>query len=290
VQTAQQTAHAIALDDAAAVDDGDVAAQCLGLLQVVRGEDDGGAACIDIAQEVPHRATDLDIDAGCRLIQDQQPRLVHERPGDHQPALHAAGERARHAIALVPQLQLLQVFLRAHSRYGTRNAVEPRLVHHDGERALEHVEVDFLRHDADTGLGRLQLAVDVVPEHAGSAGALVDERGDDADERGLARAVGAEQREEIAALDVQIDAAQRLHAVAVGLGESADRERIHEREDRVWRSPVQERAPQAPGGPPRGGLRHASSGVLTARRPRPPSTQKAQRRAVRELRCWMEGS
>ena len=42
---------------------------------------------------------------------------------------------------------------------------------------------------------------------------LLDERGDDADRRGLAGAVRAEQREEIALLDVEVDAPERVHAV-----------------------------------------------------------------------------
>src|ERR1700732_385559 len=55
------------------------------------------------------------------------------------------------------------------------------LVAHEGEGRLEHVEVQFLRHDADAGLGRFQLAVDVVTEDARFACGLVDEGGDDAD-------------------------------------------------------------------------------------------------------------
>ena len=107
------------------------------------------------------------------------------------------------------------------------DAVEARLVDDDGLRRLEHVEVDFLRHDADAGLGRLELAVDVVAEHADAAGRLVHQRGDDADQRGLAGAVGTEQREEIALLDVEVDALQRLDTILVGLDETADRQRIH---------------------------------------------------------------
>src|SRR5262249_2364911 len=82
-------------------------------------------------------------------------------------------------------------------------------------------------YDADAGLGRLELTVDVVPEHARLACGLVDERGDDADERRLAGAVGPEQREEIPLLDVEVDALQGLDAVPVGLGESADGEGVH---------------------------------------------------------------
>ena len=39
---------------------------------------------------------------------------------------------------------------------------------------------------------------------------------------------GPEQREEIALLDVEVDALERLDAVLVGLGESANRECIHD--------------------------------------------------------------
>ena len=43
LQLAQHIRHAVALDDVAALDDGDVAAQILGFLQIMRGQDDGGA-------------------------------------------------------------------------------------------------------------------------------------------------------------------------------------------------------------------------------------------------------
>src|SRR5437870_1171422 len=224
---AQQTAHAVTLDDAAAADDGDVAAQGLGFLEVVGGENDGGAAGVDLPEELPHRTADLDIHSRGGLVEDQEARLVHERARDHQAALHASGECTRDAAALVPQLQLLQVLLRALPRDRARDAVEARLVDHDGVRALEHVEVEFLRHDADAGLGGLGLAVDVVAEDARFPAGLVDQRGDDADEGRLPGPVGTEQREEVAALDLEVDAAQRLHAVAVGLGQSPYRKCIH---------------------------------------------------------------
>ena len=78
------------------------------------------------------------------------------------PPERRAGDR----VAPVPQLQLLQIFLRpllAPAR--ARNAVKTRLVHDDGVQGLEQVEIDLLRHDADAGLCRFELAIDVVPEH-----------------------------------------------------------------------------------------------------------------------------
>ena len=158
--------HAIALGDLPAVDDGDVAAERLGLFQIVRREDDGGAVLVDLAQELPHRAADLDVHAGRRLIEDQQARLVHQRARDHQPALHAAGQAARHLLRLSQSCSCFRYFSARSRASAALDAVETRLIDQDGLRRLEHVEVDFLRHDADAGLGRLELAVDVVPEDA----------------------------------------------------------------------------------------------------------------------------
>ena len=66
-----------------------------------------------------------------------------------------------------------------------------------------------------------ELAVDVVAEHLDVAARLRDERGDDPDDGRLAGAVRPEQGEEIALVDLQIDALERLDAVFIYLGELA---------------------------------------------------------------------
>ena len=93
-------------------------------------------------------------------------------------------------LRLSAELQQRQVFLGAFARQRPLDAVEPGLVDQDGLRRLELVEVDFLRHDADAGLRGFELAIEVVAEHAHRARRLVDQRSEDADERGLAGAVG----------------------------------------------------------------------------------------------------
>src|SRR5579871_3867943 len=79
LELAQHVRHGIALDDAPALDDRDVAAQTLRLLEIMRRQDDRRALIVDLTQELPHRAADLDVDARGRLIEDQEPGLVHER-------------------------------------------------------------------------------------------------------------------------------------------------------------------------------------------------------------------
>ena len=69
-------------------------------------------------------------------------------------------------VALVPEVQRLQVLFGARLRDAARDAVEAGLVDERVIVALEHVEVDLLRHDADAGLRRLALALEVVAEHA----------------------------------------------------------------------------------------------------------------------------
>jgi hypothetical protein len=62
-----------------------------------------------------------------------------------------------------------------------------------------------------------------VAEDGDGPARLRDERHDDSDGRRLARAVRAEQREEVAFLDVEVDPAERVDAVRVRLGQAADR-------------------------------------------------------------------
>ena len=101
------------------------------------------------------------------------------------------------------------------------------MIQQDGRHRLELIEVDFLRHEADAGLGDRQLPVDVVAKHLDLAARLVHERGDDTDRSRFAGAVRPEQREEFTLLHLQVDAFQRLHAVRVSLRQLLEFEGFH---------------------------------------------------------------
>lgn len=131
---------------------------------------------------------------------------------------------ARHLVALFPQSQFAQVALRPLVGLAPGDAVITGLVDDDLHHRLEGVEVEFLGYQAQAGLGGILLPVDVVAKDGDLAGGLVHQGGDDADGGGFARAVGAQQGEEIPGLHVQIDALERLEAIAVGLGQIPDRE------------------------------------------------------------------
>ncbi len=147
---------------------------------------------------------------------------MDQRPGDHQTTLHAAGEHARGHVTLVPQAQLVEVALSALLGDLRRNTVIPGLGDQNVEGLLELVEVEFLRHHAQAALEPGRVAIQVVAEHVNRAATLVHQRREDADGGGLAGAIGAEQREEVAFGDIEIDALEGLEAVAVGLGQLPD--------------------------------------------------------------------
>ena len=70
-------------------------------------------SCVDALDVVPELEPQLDVDAGGRLVEDQQPRPVHQRPGQDQPPLHPAREGAGALVALLGQREGLEQLLGA---------------------------------------------------------------------------------------------------------------------------------------------------------------------------------
>src|SRR5216110_2452746 len=78
--------------DLALVDDAD-AVGLFGLLEIVRGQEDRGAARPpDLGEVLPEGAARWDVEAGCRLVEEQDLRVMQEAPHDLELPSHAAGE------------------------------------------------------------------------------------------------------------------------------------------------------------------------------------------------------
>ena len=58
-------------------DDGDMLRELLGFLEVVCREEDGDAFGRKSLEVFLHAATELHVDAGCRLVENEQTRLLH---------------------------------------------------------------------------------------------------------------------------------------------------------------------------------------------------------------------
>src|SRR3546814_3137887 len=77
---------------------------------------------------------------------------------------------------------------------------------------------NLLGHEADLAARRTKVRDDIVAGRVHAAAARIDETAGDADQRGLAGAIGAEQREDLAALDLQ--------AYVLEIGSASCRERV----------------------------------------------------------------
>ena len=72
-------------NDLALVDDADPVGHLFGLVDVMRGQDDGARrSSLSERTSCPHVAPELDVDAGGRLVEEQDLRLVRQRLGDEQ--------------------------------------------------------------------------------------------------------------------------------------------------------------------------------------------------------------
>ena len=79
-------------------------AEALGLLDVVRGHQDARALAAQEVDQRPQLLADLRVEADGRLVEQHQPRLVHEPAGDQQPPAHAAAELVDLRVAAVGEV------------------------------------------------------------------------------------------------------------------------------------------------------------------------------------------
>ena len=215
----------------AVVDDGDVIAQTLGLFHVVRGVHDGAALRAERADQIENGVAGLRVHAGGGLIEHHQRRIMHDRRGEIQAALHAAGKGLGAAGRTVAQPDHFEQFGAAGAELGggqTVQLAEEGEILNCGELVIQR---DGLRGDADEsahgGIGRRAAAVEI--DLAGGGREQTDGH---VDGGGLSRAVGAEEAEDAAARDVQRETVHRDDRAEL-LAEIAERE--HGRRGGHWR-------------------------------------------------------
>src|SRR5437867_12923779 len=206
--------------DLAFVDHPDPFGHLFGLVYVVGGQNDGHAGGLERAHQLPHVLPQLDVDARGRLVEKEDPRLVRQRLGDEQAALHAARKRHDLAVFPRPQGQIPEHLFDVRGVGGL--AEEAAAERHRVPYGLEGIGRQLLRHEADHGARGAVVGDDVVTVHPYAAFARIDDPADDADQGRLPRAVGTEQREDLSAADVQVDVLESPEAGGVGFGEVRD--------------------------------------------------------------------
>ena len=91
----------------------------VGLLEVLGGEEDGDAVLAREPRDLlPERGAALDVEAGGRLVEEEDPRLVDERQRQVEPPLHPARVAADFAVRGFGEADALEQFAAARFAFG----------------------------------------------------------------------------------------------------------------------------------------------------------------------------
>mmetsp|Transcript_23364 Transcript_23364/g.55525 ORF Transcript_23364/g.55525 Transcript_23364/m.55525 type:complete len:246 (+) Transcript_23364:1539-2276(+) len=202
-----------------AVGDVDQLMAALGLVHVMRRDQHRDALAGEQMDLVPELAPRLGVDAGRGFVQQQQARPVQQAGGEREALLPAAGQRAGQLPLPAGQAQALQRAI--HRVVTVRHREQPGdevEVLADGEVV---VEPELLRHIADLALDGLALAAEIQAQHLAFTGVRRQQAAEHAQRGGFTAAVGAEEADDAAGADLQVDRIDHL-AAAIGLGEPPD--------------------------------------------------------------------
>jgi len=206
-------------DDGAVVDHRDPVGERVGLVEVLRGEHDGRAVGHQAAHDLPHALPARRVEAGGRLVEEQDRRARHQAGGEVEPAAHAARVGLHHAPGGVGEVEALEQLGRPHPRLlagQARQLADQHQVLGAGEQLVERgVLPGHADHPAD---GR-RLAGDVEPGDPAGAGVGRRHRGEHADGGRLPGAVGPEDAEDASGRHLEVDPVDR-HLLAVDLAEA----------------------------------------------------------------------
>ncbi len=175
-------------DDLAVVDDPDAIREDVGLFEVLRGEEDGHAVVLREAGDLlPERRSALRVEAGRRLVEEEDGGPVCEREREVEPALHAARVAVHLAVGGLGEADPAEQLVGPGRPLAAREAVERRLQPDVLAAGEEPVERRFLQGCADRGADLRPLLDDVVAGHARRAGGRRQQRRQHVHRRRLAR-------------------------------------------------------------------------------------------------------
>ena len=156
--------------DPAVIDDPDPVGEHVGLLEVLGREEDGDAVVLrEPAHLLPQRRPALDVEAGGRLVEEEDPRAVDEREREVEPALHTAGVAADLPVGGVGQADAREQLVGARPALVARQGLEARLQAQVLAAREERVERSLLERGADRPAHLGSLPDDVEAADAGGS-------------------------------------------------------------------------------------------------------------------------
>ena len=113
-------------DDPAVVDDRDMVGKPVGLLEVLGRQHERRAGVDEHPQLVPQLVAAPRVQAGRRLVEEQDDRVGDERRGEVEPAAHAARVGAGQVVGGVGEAEALEQLGGAGARFAPRHVVQAR--------------------------------------------------------------------------------------------------------------------------------------------------------------------
>jgi hypothetical protein len=174
----------------------------------------------------PHRGARLGIEAGRGLVEEEDARPVDESERDVEAPLHPARVAAHDAIRRVDDPDQLEQLVDAGAQVVAGEALDPPLEHEVLSPGRLAVDARLLRDVADRAADAVRLPDRVVAGDERAAGVRLRQRRQHADGRRLARAVRAEQAEDLAAAHGERHAREGLD-LPVALLQPLRDDRVH---------------------------------------------------------------
>ena len=188
------------------MEDGYPVGKLLGLIEVLRGEQDGRAAVRELPDRLPHLEASLRIEAGGRLVEEHHRRAPDQAHRDVEPPAHATRVGRDAPSASFDEREADEQLVSDPS--GLAEAAQPGdqlQVLAAGQDVVDRRE---LAGEADRLADLRGLCDDVEPVHGSRAAVGPEQRREDLHDRRLARAVRTEEGEDAARLDFEVDASQ----------------------------------------------------------------------------------
>ena len=151
----------------AVVEQRDPVGEPVGLLEVLRRQEDRDAVGDELADDLPHDPPAARVEAGRRLVEEDDPRVADEGHRQVEPAAHAARVRRGRLAGGVDEVEPLEQLRDAPAAL---LLAEMAQVGHQAEVLLageQLVDRRELAGDADEAADRVGLAGDVVAGDAG---------------------------------------------------------------------------------------------------------------------------
>ena len=196
-------------DRAAVVEHDDVVGELIGLFEVLRREDEGGA----VAHELARTGARESRGPGSRPVvgssRNSTCGVGDEARREVEAAAHAARERLHEAVGLVGEAEQLEQLVGPAARPPLGQVVQTTDDLEVEPGAHQAVDRRLLRRDADALAHRGGSLATSNPATRGRPSVGVGHGGEDADRRGLAGAVVAQQTEDRARWHVEVEVTER---------------------------------------------------------------------------------